>query len=111
MKARKLMKLLETLVKDNPEAEIKMHHREGNNLLFAVTYVNDNSVMVLEDRDDNDLGSELGARFEALDEKEFEEEYFYRDLIDTGFTLEDIKENIPDRYEEIRGKLKEYGLM
>lgn len=96
MKVKKLIKLLENY---NPEAEVKMHHKDGLNLLFACQISGNDDTVFLEDASDNDLGSELEARFENLLNKKMTEHEFFADLIDTGFTLDDIQKYIPEQYE------------
>lgn len=108
MKVKKMMSLLE---KANPEAEIVMHGRYGNPLLFAVSYVDDDSKVILEDASDNDLGSELDARFERAAEEQVDELDFFIDLVNTGFTLDDIKEYVPERYEYSKAFMEEHGLI
>lgn len=96
MKVKKLIKLLENY---NPDAEVKMHHKDGLNLLFACQISGNDDTVFLEDASDNDLGSELEARFENLLNKKMTEHEFFADLIDTGFTLDDIQKYIPEQYE------------
>ena len=55
--------------------------------------------------------SELYARFENASENDVDELDFFMDLLDTGFTLEDIKENLPDRYEYSKAFLEDHGLI
>lgn len=96
MKVKKLIKQLEHYDLD---AEVKMHHRDGLNLLFVVQISGDDKTVYLEDESDNDLRSELGARFDNLRKGIISEEEFFTDLTDTGFTLDDIKKYIPEEYE------------
>ena len=103
MKVRKLLKLLEYY---DPDAEVKMHRRDGMNLLFVVQISGDDKIVYLEDESDNDLGSELGARFENLREGTLSEEEFFADLVDTGFTLDDIQKYIPEEYEYAKKFMK-----
>lgn len=80
--------------------EVKMHEMNGKNALFVIAYVNNDGIVVIEDGEDNDLGSELDARYEYAEENNIEPIKFYRDLIELGFTLDDIKNNYPEKFEE-----------
>lgn len=108
MLVEKAIKLLKTC---NPKAELKMHGREGNNALFIVSYVGDESTVVIEDKSDNDLRSELYARFERVENGEITELEYFTDLVETGFTLEDIEQNTPEKYEYSKLFMESHGLI
>ena len=112
----KVRRLIEELQKMPQDAEVKMHDRDGDNLLFVMRldpiccpeYAN---VVYLEDKTDNDLSVELEARFEtAMDDYEDNELDFFLDLLDIGFTLADIKKNLPEYYEYSKNFMEEHGL-
>ncbi len=107
----KVSRMIKELQKCNPNAEIKLHHKEGNNALFVVTYVGDKNNVVIEDKSDNDLRSELDARFENAIENNIDELDFFMDLLETGFTLDDIKENLPEQYTYTKEFLENHGLI
>ena len=107
MLVRKMMELLE---KRNPNAEIKMHGREGNNALFVAGYVGDEDIVVIEDKSDVDLRAELYARFERVENGEITELEYFTDLVETGITLEDIQVNMPEKYEYSKLFMEEHGL-
>lgn len=107
----KVGRLIKELQKYDPNAEVKLHTREGNNALFVLQYVIDKDRVIIEDKSDNDLGSELEARFERMREGKISELDFFKDLIETGFTLEDIKENLPEEYEYSKKFLEENKLV
>lgn len=67
----------------------------GDPVLFVVSRVNDNDSVVLEDENVNDLSSELEARFATAVEEQWDELYFFMDLLDTGFALADINKYCP----------------
>ena len=107
----KVERMIEELKKYNPEAEVKLHHREGNNALFVLGYVSDENIVVIEDKSDSDLGSELHTRFTDASEQQLDELDFFMDLLETGFTLEDIKLNLPDRYEYAKKFMEDHALI
>lgn len=103
--------LLEALSSYRDRHDVIMHSlRDGKPVLFVVSYENIPGVVVLEDADDNDLSSELEARFENAAEQQMDELDFFMDLIDTGFTLDDIKEHLPEQYEYSRMFMTLHGL-
>lgn len=102
-------RMIKELQKYDPKAEVKMHHPKGNNALFVVALVGGDTVFI-EDKSDNDLRAELLARWELQNEGTDELDFFM-DLIETGFTLEDIEENVPEFYDYAKGFLEEHGLI
>ena len=107
----KVSRMIKELQKYNPEAEVKLHYRVGNNALFVIQSFGDDDTVIIEDRSNNDLRSELDARFTKASEECLDELDFFTDLIETGFTLEDIKENLPEKYEYSKQFLEEHGLI
>ena len=107
----KVKYLIERLQKFDLEAEVKLHGLKGNNLLFVNQFVGHEDIVILEDKGDNDLSSELDERYRCAGEVFDSELDFYMDLLDTGFTLEDIKENLPDVYESTKMFCEEHGLV
>lgn len=107
----KVSRMIKELQKYNPNAEVKFHHKEGNNALFVLAYEGDESAIFLGNKSDYDLVSELSERFEYALEHNIDELDFFMDLIETGFTLEDIKENLLNRYEYSKQFLEEHGLI
>lgn len=96
-------KLIETLSKMNPNAQVEIGGPEGENVLACVefdkTYATKNlPVVVIESAQHMDIMSELDARFSnanidlytGLDGNSSKFIDFIVDLIDTGFTDEQI---------------------
>lgn len=57
--------LIEKLSHYNKNAIVRLHHREGEELLFALAFQNDDTTVVLETENDNDMREEIQARFDA----------------------------------------------
>lgn len=57
--------LIEKLSHCNKDAIVRLHHKEGEELLFALTFRNDDTTVVLETENDNDMREEIQARFDA----------------------------------------------
>lgn len=102
--------LLELFTDDDMNMDIKMHTVNGRPALFIVEYENIPDVVVIEDAGDNDLSSELEARFEYAAEEQLDELDFFMDLLDTGFVLGDIKEHLPEQYEYSKMFMELHGL-
>lgn len=83
----------------------------GDPVLFVVSRVNDNESVIIEDKNVNDLSSELEARFATAAEEQWDELDFFMDLLDTGFTLADINKYYPEKYEYSRKFMEEHGLI
>lgn len=47
--------LIEKLSHYNKDAIVRLHHREGEELLFALAFQNDDTTVVLETENDNDM--------------------------------------------------------
>ena len=107
----KVSRMIKELQKYNPDAEVKLHHKEGYNALFVVQYVNGEDTVIIEDKSNNDLSSELNVRFQYAAENDIDELDFFMDLIETGFTLDDIKKNLPEKYKYSKQFLEEHGLI
>ena len=56
--------LIEKLSHYNKNAIVRLHHREGEELLFALAFQNDDTTVVLETENDNDMREEIQARFD-----------------------------------------------
>lgn len=91
--------------------EIKMHSLDGNPVLFVVSYLNIPNIAVIEDASDNDLSSELEARFEKAANELMDELDFFMDLLDTGFTLYDIEKYLPKKYKYSKNFMENHGLI
>lgn len=110
----KVTRMIEELQKCNPEAEVKLHHNLGHNALFVLqtTMLNGEKIVFIEDESDcGNLKEELEERFKYASDHQIDELDFFMDLLATGFTLKNIKENLPDRYEYSKQFLEEHGLI
>lgn len=104
-------RLVKQLQKCNPKAEVRLNDCRGTVALFALSMSNNDNLVWIEGKDDIDLGEEISARFENASESQMDELDFFLDLIDTGITLEDIKQYCPDKYEYSKVFMEEHGLI
>lgn len=104
-------RLVKQLQKCNPKAEVRLNDCRGTVALFALSMSNNDNLVWIEGKDDIDLGEEISARFENASEAQMDELDFFMDLLDTGITLEDIKQYCPDKYEYSKVFMEEHGLI
>lgn len=98
-------KLIKQLQEFNPKATVKMHHRDAEPVLFVMGIVGDEERVWLESESDNDMGSEIGARFDAASEYWESELDFYMDLLETGIDVDMVRKYMDD---EIADHMKEF---
>lgn len=107
MKIERLINQLTELQKSMPGAEVRLHHYTGDVALFALAINQDNAkedqknVVWIESTDDIDVGEELSARLNHATEIGMDDNDFLEDLLDTGFSEDDIKTHIPEFFERI----------
>lgn len=54
---------------------------------------------------------ELSERFRKASDFQTDELDFFEELLEAGFSLEDIKESLPDKYEYSKNFMEEHGLV
>ena len=107
----KVKTMIEQLEKMNPEAEVKLHHPEGDTALFVIalncSMKNYSNVVFIEGKEDIDVGEELRAQLKHAQETQMQTAKFVKKLTDIGFSLSDVKEHIPEMYEYMKEVIKE----
>lgn len=98
MTVDKAIQQLEKIKRINPNADLRMHHKDGEPVLFVVALANDASVAWLECESDNDMGAEISARFENKEEKQISDMDFYTDMLETGIDVEMVRKYMGDEY-------------
>lgn len=83
--------LIKKLQKMNPDAIVNLHHKDGDEVLFVVALQNDDSVVWLETENDNDMGEEIQARFDAIDSGEIDEHAMYAEMLGLGITVDMVR--------------------
>lgn len=84
----KIKKVIEYLKQYNPEATLKLHHPDGEEVLFVCAMKHNKDVVFLETESDSDIKNELSERFANAMDEYIDEVDFYNDLINTGITVE-----------------------
>lgn len=87
--------LIEKLSHYNKNAIVRLHHREGEELLFALAFQNDDTTVVLETENDNDMREEIQVRFDAaLDGRD--ELDVYSEMLETGIDIKMVRKYLGD---------------
>lgn len=103
--------LIEKLSHYNKDAIIHLHHREGEELLFALAFQNDDTIVVLETENDNDMREEIQIRFDAaLDGRD--ELDVYSEMLETGIDIKMVRKYLGDDVaDHMKDFCKEHGLI
>lgn len=110
MRIRTLIQELQEIEKRHPDAVVKMHHPEGDGIMFAVAGKNGN--VWLEGREDMDVIEELRSQYEIAAETQRDELDFFTEMVDRGFTLTDFCFALPnDQYLYAKNFMEEHGLI
>lgn len=110
----KVKRMIEELKKMNPEDDVRFHHPNGDSVLFVLKVINIpeyGNVVFLRGKDNINMAVELAAQFEHAAETQMDELDFFMDLMDMGFTLEDIQKFLPEKYEYSKKFMEEHGLI
>ncbi|MBE5940814.1 MAG: hypothetical protein E7266_10555 [Lachnospiraceae bacterium] len=92
----KVKKLIDLLIKQNPEAVVKMHSKDDEPVLFVVNIVGDDSVVWLESESDNDMTEEISARLETAIDENIDEFDFYEELLELGIDVNMMRKYLGD---------------
>ena len=106
----KVKKLIEYLMKFDPEAVVRMNGKDGGELLAVVQLASDHSFVWLESEHDLDIEEEIKSRKDYAMEVDMEECDYYNWMINDGYTPHMIRKHISDeeaRFMEF--KCREYG--
>lgn len=105
-------RLMKELKKYNPKAEVKLHHKMGEQALFVCAMVGDDNTVWLEAESDNDMGSEIEARYKNALEEQVDEVDFYMDLLETGIDVEMVRKYMDDETaDHMREFCEDFGLI
>lgn len=82
--------LIKQLAK-NPEAVVKLHDRNGEEVLFVLSLSNDNSVIWLETETDVDMTNEIETRFNDANINGTDELDVYMSMLEQGINVEIVR--------------------
>lgn len=91
MRVDTLIKILETMPS---EAEVRLHHPMGEEVLFALKQQGNDKTVWFETESDTNMREELRARFYSAAELGIDETYFYDDLLKAGIGVEMVRQYI-----------------
>ena len=105
-------RMIEELKKFNPNAVVKMHHRDSEPVLFVLGVVGDKDRVWIESESDNDMSAELEARFKYAIEEDIDELDFYIDLLEIGIDVHMVRKYMGDEYaNHMHQFCEEHGLI
>ena len=105
-------RLIKELKKYNPKARVRLHGEEGEELLFVMSLVKDEDNVWVEGESENDMGEEIGARFNAAVEEGLDETDVYADMLEIGIDVDMVRRNTDDETADHMEKYcKEHGLL
>lgn len=105
-------RMIEELKKFNPNAVVKMHHRDSEPVLFVLGVVGDEDRVWIESESDNDMSAELEARFKCAIEEDIDELDFYMDLLEIGIDVHMVRKYMGDEYADHMYQFcEEHGLI
>ena len=100
MKISKLIDHLKKFEKRNPDADVKLHNKAGESVLFVMGIKGDDDTVWIESESDADMAAELDERFKSIENIIDEEKLytFYKELLDTGITPEMVNRYLGFNY-------------
>ena len=101
---------IDKLEKMDRNADLKLHHFLGDDVTFICSAVGKEGVVWIEGKQDNDNRAELNARYYNKKVNNISDKEFYKDLLQI-YTLDDIKEYLPEEYENAVKSCKELNLV
>ena len=105
-------RMIEDLKRLDPDAQVKLHHFNGNNALFVVALANEPKTVWIEGNEDVDLTGQLNSLVETEIEDDWEERDFYSELVEKGITYDDILKALgQERADVFKMNCENYGLI
>lgn len=97
--------LMEALRFCNKDAVVRLHHKEGEVLLFAVGFLNDDKIVVFETESDNDMAEEIQTRFDEAVKNGEDELDVYMKMLKIGIDVEMVGKYMGS---EVAAHMKEF---
>lgn len=94
------------------KAEVRMHDRNGEAVLFILQLVNDDSRVWLECENDVDMENEIRTRFDDAIENGMDELDVYSDMLKTGIDVDMVRKYMGnDVANHMKKFCEEHGLL
>ena len=104
--------LIEKLKDVDPNAVVRLHHKDGEPVLYVLELMNRSDVVWLETESDNDMAEEIQARFNAAIEEGEDELDVYAAMLDAGIDVDMVQRHLGDEAAgHMRTFCEEHGLI
>lgn len=105
-------KLIKRLEKHNKDAKVKLHTKDGEEVLFVVSLIGDEKNVYLECESDNDMSEEISARMQYAVENNLDELDFYMEMLEDGIDVEMVRRFVGDEAaDHMQEFCEEHGLL
>ena len=105
-------KLIKRLEKHNKDAKVKLHTKDGEEVLFVVSLIGDEKNVYLECESDNDMSEEIRARMQYAVENNLDELDFYMEMLEDGIDVEMVRRFVGDEAaDHMQEFCEEHGLL
>lgn len=110
MKVKTMIKKLNEM---NPDAEVRIGHHDGEEVLFIETRIKDSDKVVwIESENNIDMCAELIARYENAIATNMDELDFYMELLEIGINIEMVRKYMDDEHaDHMKQYCEEHGLI
>lgn len=88
--------LAEKLKDINPNAVIRLHHKDGEPVLFVLKLMNRNDIVCLETESDNDMAEEIQAHLNVAIEDGEDELDVYASMLEAGIDVDMVRRHLGD---------------
>lgn len=108
----KVKDLIEKLKVMDSNAVVRLHHKDGEPVLFALQCRDFNDVVWLETESDNDMSEEIWSRLDVTAENAEDELDVYTSMLETGIDVTMVRRYIGDEAaDHMQVFCKEHGLI
>lgn len=104
--------LIEKLKDVDPNAVVRLHHKDGEPVLFVLELMNRADVVWLETESDNDMAEEIQARLNAAIEEGEDELDVYAAMLESGIDVDMVRRHLGDETaDHMKMFCEEHGLI
>lgn len=90
----KVLEMIQKLCRMNPDADVVLHSSFGDSALAVLFNEENPEIVWIESKDDSNIRMIMNGRFFNIPTNKFEKIEFYKNLINTGYTLSMVREHI-----------------
>lgn len=108
----KVKDLIEKLKDVDPNAVVRLHHKDGEPVLYVLELMNRSDVVWLETESDNDMAEEIQSRINAAIEDGEDELDVYAEMLETGIDVDMVRRHLGDEAaDHMQTFCEEHGLI